>query len=354
MGGQYEPISARYERQDRTKTRLVISGLLPEHFERLKRGQDIHDYEEETGTESPYRRTPKRRKTDSSSFVNGGAADEDEEEVPEADLVQEQISKELEQSEQQANDEADSLEVKPPTISRRGSWRGGWRGGSRGGSRGGWRGGWRGSRRGGRRGGKRSAAEARLEGLKRKEREQEQEPENISITVDAPTENVPKRDAKAADRDTAATDVPELDPEQAPEDTALHEDGQADKGQAEDDEEDEEPEDIITADDLPSPFLSRPPTPLQADCADDADYIVRTRFNPMTDPQLFIKALSKLPLSSRSTETSTPSRKTPLSRSKPGKMNTSSSTPAQRRISTRPKSPQQVDESPSTLEFGRT
>lgn len=53
---------------------------------------------------------------------------------------------------------------------------------------------------------------------------------------------------------------------------------------------------------LPPPFLDRPPTPDEADCDDAADFIVRTRFAPMSDPQAFIKALTKFPVPSRNTK----------------------------------------------------
>ncbi|KAE9978617.1 hypothetical protein BLS_009279 [Venturia inaequalis] len=45
---------------------------------------------------------------------------------------------------------------------------------------------------------------------------------------------------------------------------------------------------------FPDPFLHRLPDPDRADCEDEADFIYKKRFAPMTDPQKFIEALSKL------------------------------------------------------------
>ena len=72
-------------------------------------------------------------------------------------------------------------------------------------------------------------------------------------------------------------------------------------------EKEDEPPDMIDEADLsdsnyPPPFLDRPPTPDEADCDDPADFIVRTRFAPMSDPQLFVKALTKYPAASRDTK----------------------------------------------------
>ncbi|TLD29987.1 hypothetical protein E2P81_ATG06640 [Venturia nashicola] len=45
---------------------------------------------------------------------------------------------------------------------------------------------------------------------------------------------------------------------------------------------------------FPDPFLDRLPDPDRADCEDEADFIYKKRFAPMTDPQKFIEALSRL------------------------------------------------------------
>ncbi|MBE7179692.1 MAG: hypothetical protein INR71_00525, partial [Terriglobus roseus] len=60
--------------------------------------------------------------------------------------------------------------------------------------------------------------------------------------------------------------------------------------------------DVITDADLPSPFLVRPPTPPRDQCTDEADWLLRKQYAPMTDPQAFIMALTKLPPAARSTE----------------------------------------------------
>lgn len=72
-------------------------------------------------------------------------------------------------------------------------------------------------------------------------------------------------------------------------------------------EQEDEPPEMIDEGELsdiefPPPFLDRPPTPDEADCDDAADFIVRTRFAPMPDPQAFVKALTKHPVASRETK----------------------------------------------------
>lgn len=55
--------------------------------------------------------------------------------------------------------------------------------------------------------------------------------------------------------------------------------------------------------DLPPPFASRDTTPSESDFADDpAEYLVRTRFLPMKDPQTFVRALTKHPPLALTTE----------------------------------------------------
>lgn len=59
------------------------------------------------------------------------------------------------------------------------------------------------------------------------------------------------------------------------------------------------PPEIIDEGDLsdsefPEPFLERLPDPDRTDCEDEADFIYKKRFAPMTDPQKFIEALAKL------------------------------------------------------------
>ncbi|KAI9705260.1 MAG: hypothetical protein M1820_005258 [Bogoriella megaspora] len=46
--------------------------------------------------------------------------------------------------------------------------------------------------------------------------------------------------------------------------------------------------------DLPLPFQTKLQDVVEDDCEDNADYILKTRFNPMTEPDAFIAALTKL------------------------------------------------------------
>lgn len=65
-----------------------------------------------------------------------------------------------------------------------------------------------------------------------------------------------------------------------------------------------DPEDDMLSDsDLPEPFIEDAPWPREADCEDRADYLLQTRFKPMTDLQDIIASLTKFPASQRSTET---------------------------------------------------
>ncbi|QDS70466.1 hypothetical protein FKW77_009964 [Venturia effusa] len=50
---------------------------------------------------------------------------------------------------------------------------------------------------------------------------------------------------------------------------------------------------------FPEPFEEHLPDPDRANCEDEADFIYKKRFAPMTDPQKFIEALTKLPAANR-------------------------------------------------------
>jgi len=64
-----------------------------------------------------------------------------------------------------------------------------------------------------------------------------------------------------------------------------------------------DPEDDILSDsDLPEPWIEGLPRPIEAECEDQADYLLRTRFKPMVDVQQVIASLTKFPLSQRGTE----------------------------------------------------
>ncbi|KAJ9662130.1 hypothetical protein H2201_006238 [Coniosporium apollinis] len=61
--------------------------------------------------------------------------------------------------------------------------------------------------------------------------------------------------------------------------------------------------DDLSDTDLPPPFASRDTTPSESDFPDDpAEYLLRSRFLPMTDPQAFVQALTKHAPSARTTE----------------------------------------------------
>lgn len=62
-------------------------------------------------------------------------------------------------------------------------------------------------------------------------------------------------------------------------------------------------DDILSESDLPEPFVEDAPWPKESDCEDRADYLLQTRFKPMTDLQDIIASLTKYPASQRSTET---------------------------------------------------
>lgn len=65
-----------------------------------------------------------------------------------------------------------------------------------------------------------------------------------------------------------------------------------------------DPEDDVLSDsDLPDAWMEDVPDPLEADCEDKADFLLQTRYKPMTDVQDIIAALQKHPISMRSTDT---------------------------------------------------
>ncbi|KAF2875920.1 hypothetical protein BDV95DRAFT_562973 [Massariosphaeria phaeospora] len=65
-----------------------------------------------------------------------------------------------------------------------------------------------------------------------------------------------------------------------------------------------DPEDDVLLDvDLPGPWLEGQPPPIEAECEDRADYLLQTRFKPMTDVQDLVATLTRFPASQRSTET---------------------------------------------------
>jgi len=65
-------------------------------------------------------------------------------------------------------------------------------------------------------------------------------------------------------------------------------------------EQSEQNEDILGPDDLPPPFASTLTTPAESDIEDEADRIAKQRFDPMTDPNHFVRALTKISPSDRS------------------------------------------------------
>ena len=62
-------------------------------------------------------------------------------------------------------------------------------------------------------------------------------------------------------------------------------------------------DDELSDADLPPPFIVDYNEPSESDCDDAADYLVKTRFKPMADPQAFIAALTKYAPNVRSTDT---------------------------------------------------
>ncbi|KAF2678897.1 hypothetical protein K458DRAFT_446185 [Lentithecium fluviatile CBS 122367] len=61
-------------------------------------------------------------------------------------------------------------------------------------------------------------------------------------------------------------------------------------------------DDVLSDYDLPDPWTEGQPPPIEAECEDRADYLLKTRFKPMTDVGAIIASLTKFPLSQRSTE----------------------------------------------------
>jgi hypothetical protein len=61
-------------------------------------------------------------------------------------------------------------------------------------------------------------------------------------------------------------------------------------------------DDVLSDSDLPDPWLEDQAPPVQAECDDLADYLLKTRFKPMTDVSDIIASLTKFPLSQRRTE----------------------------------------------------
>lgn len=62
-------------------------------------------------------------------------------------------------------------------------------------------------------------------------------------------------------------------------------------------------DDILTDADLPDPWVENAPPPNADECDDRADFLLKTRFKPMTDVGTIIASLTKFPFSQRSTET---------------------------------------------------
>ncbi|KAF2265518.1 hypothetical protein CC78DRAFT_186321 [Lojkania enalia] len=62
-------------------------------------------------------------------------------------------------------------------------------------------------------------------------------------------------------------------------------------------------EDILVEADLPGPWIQDYcPPKSEKECDDQADYLLKTRFKPMADPQIIIAALTKFKMAERSTE----------------------------------------------------
>lgn len=62
-------------------------------------------------------------------------------------------------------------------------------------------------------------------------------------------------------------------------------------------------DDVLSESDLPSPFVEDAPSPIKADCEDQADYLLQRNFKPMADLHSIIASLTKFPASQRSTAT---------------------------------------------------
>jgi hypothetical protein len=61
-------------------------------------------------------------------------------------------------------------------------------------------------------------------------------------------------------------------------------------------------DDILSDSDLPEPWIEDQPQPIEAECEDLADFLLKTRFKPMTDVGAIIASLTRFPISQRSTE----------------------------------------------------
>lgn len=61
-------------------------------------------------------------------------------------------------------------------------------------------------------------------------------------------------------------------------------------------------DDQLSESDLPEPWIEDAPSPIEAECEDRADYLLQKRYKPMVDVQAVIAALTKFPVSQRSTE----------------------------------------------------
>jgi hypothetical protein len=62
-------------------------------------------------------------------------------------------------------------------------------------------------------------------------------------------------------------------------------------------------DDVLSDSDLPEPWLDDQPSPIEAECDDRADYLLKSRFKPMTDVGAIIASLTKFAPAQRSTET---------------------------------------------------
>lgn len=61
-------------------------------------------------------------------------------------------------------------------------------------------------------------------------------------------------------------------------------------------------DDVLSDSDLPSPWIEGLDPPIEAECEDRADFLLRTKFKPLTEVQDIINALTKYHVSQRSTE----------------------------------------------------
>ncbi|KAF1954999.1 hypothetical protein CC80DRAFT_536431 [Byssothecium circinans] len=61
-------------------------------------------------------------------------------------------------------------------------------------------------------------------------------------------------------------------------------------------------EDMLSDSDLHEPWIEDQPVPMEAECEDRADFLLKTRYKPLTDVSDIIASLTKYPISQRSTE----------------------------------------------------